>query len=133
MTLARNRAFKPRTRAPLLAGAAIAAFLILGPTSAPGGNAGAGSSAAQGGPLELYAGPGEDNHVTVGLDGAGGQYRITDTAGIPSVSPDCTRLSASAASCPASLVTSIEVNLADGSDSFQVVGAGVGVPLHVSP
>ena len=124
---------KPRIRLPLLAGIVVGAALLFGPGSAPGGNVDSQhSTTVQGGPLSLYAGPGEDNHVTVGLDGSGALYAITDSAGIPSVSANCTRISSNAAQCPASLVTSIEVDLGDGSDSFRVVGGGVGVPLNVS-
>ncbi len=124
---------KPRIRLPLLAGVVVGAALLFGPGSAPGGNVDQQHSVTvQGGPLSLYAGPGEDNHVTVGLDASGSQYAITDSAGIPSVSDNCTRISGTAAQCPAPLVTSIVVDLADGSDSFRVVGNGVGVPLSVS-
>jgi hypothetical protein len=132
MILDRNRARKLRIRPSLLGGTLAIVFLAFAAGSAPGGNVNLpGSGTAEGGPLRLYAGPGEDNHVTVGLDAAGAQYEISDSAGIPAVSGNCTRLSATSAHCPAFLVTSIDVDLGNGSDSFQVVGNGVGVPLSV--
>jgi hypothetical protein len=123
---------KPRIRPPLLAGAIVGALMIFGPGSAPAGSVDLATTGTGGGPLRLYAGPGEDNHVTVGLDSAGAAYVVTDSAGIPSASASCAQISATAASCPASLVSSIQVELGDGSDSFRVVGGGVGVPLSVS-
>lgn len=114
-----------RTRVKLLGLAVAAVLLTLGTGSAPGG----GSDGPGTAPLSLIAGPGEDNHVTVGLIGS--EYQITDTAGIPYVSPACRRISSTAAACPALLVGSIAVELKDGNDSFEVVGGGIAVPYSV--
>jgi hypothetical protein len=119
---------------PRLFGAlAVGVALTIGAAQALGGSddpSGAGAP----GPLSLTAGPGEDNHVTVGL--VGDSYAITDTAGIPDPPPStCVRDSATALRCPADEVASISVVLGDGDDSFDVVGGGIpdGVPLRVSP
>ena len=114
-------------RLKLLGLVVAAALLTLGTGVAPGGS---GERAFPGAaPLSLVAGPGEDNHVTVGLIGS--EYRITDTAGIPSVSASCRRISGTAAGCPAGFVSSIVVRLGDGRDSFSVVGGGIAVPYDV--
>jgi hypothetical protein len=114
----------PRLRAKLLGLAVCVALLTIGTGVAPGGSGFPGAA-----PLSLVAGPGENNHVTVGL--VGSEYQITDTAGVPSVSPSCRRISATAAACPAGLVSSIVVDLGDGRDSFQVTGGGIAVPYTV--
>ena len=117
-----------RTRLKLLGLAVVAVLLTLGTGVAPGGS---GERAFPGvAPLSLVAGPGEANHVTVGL--VGSEYEITDTAGVPSVSSTCRRISATAAACPAGLVSIIVVDLKDGDDSFRVVGGGIAVPYSVN-
>jgi hypothetical protein len=113
-----------RLRVKLLGLAVTVALLTIGAGVAPGGSGFPGAA-----PLSLVAGPGENNHVTVGL--VGSEYRITDTAGVPSVSPSCRRISATAAACPAGLVSSIVVDLKDGDDRFAAVGGGIAVPYSV--
>ena len=120
-----------------LAAIAVVGVLLLGAGTAVGGGAVAtdGGEAAPG-PLTLTAGPGEDNRVTLGLDGSGGAYEITDTAGIPDPTPpSCIRTGAGSLRCPAAAVASISVDLKDGDDSFEVVGGGIaaGVPLDLAP
>ena len=119
-----------------LAAIAAGGLLVFGAGSAIGGDAGSAGAVAAPGPLSLTAGPGEDNHVTIGLDESGGVYEITDTAGIPDPTPAiCIRTGAGSLRCPASAVASISVDLKDGDDSFDVVGGGIAadVPLEVAP
>lgn len=97
------------------------AFLNAAPSFAYGPGAGVVTEADQTKTLSYVAGPGEANNVTVGLSGT--DYVITDS-GVGSIADagGCTVITGppAQATCPASGVMLIRVDLGDGADTLAI-------------
>jgi outer membrane protein OmpA-like peptidoglycan-associated protein len=79
----------------------------------------AGTAEVRGGTIRYTAPAGEGNAVTLMLfGGAGGTYRVMDAGHPVTPGPGCSAVDANTAQCPDTGVSSYEVDLGDGNDSF---------------